>query len=269
MRATPQCWRRKLAGSGHLCQYRARMAEHERWVAASGAQLWTTESGSGTALLLFNGGPGCSDYLQPVAAMLDDRCRVIRFEARGCGRSSWDGKYDLDTLLDDAEVIRRAYDVERWIVGGHSAGPSFALAYALRYSAPVLGIIGVAGGSIVNDRDWSRTYHERFENEGEDKGGIEFHSDTEVNALGVLTWREYIKRPTLLREIAALQVPAVFINAENDIRPNWPTQQIAHLLPRGKYVSIGGATHYPWLSHRRELAEELNRAIDYVLASGE
>ncbi|HEV8244693.1 MAG TPA: alpha/beta fold hydrolase, partial [Polyangiaceae bacterium] len=107
--------------------------ERERWIESRGAQLWTAESGSGTAMLMFNGGPGCNDYLGPVARMLDDVCRVIRFEPRGCGRSSWDTKYDLDTLLEDAEVIRRAYDVSRWIVAGHSAGPGFALAYALRY----------------------------------------------------------------------------------------------------------------------------------------
>ncbi len=240
-------------------------AIEQRWVEARGAQLWTTASGDGTPILLFNGGPGCSDYLQPVAALLEHRCRVIRFEPRGCGRSSWDGKYDLDTLLADAEVVRKAYEVERCVVGGHSAGPSFALAYALRYRAPVLGMIGIAGGSIVNDRDWSLVYHERLENEGEDKGGIEFHSDTQVNPIGMRSWREYIKRPSLLREIAALDVPAVFINAENDIRPNWPTQQLANLLPRGKYVSLAGAAHYPWLTHQSALRSELERALDYVL----
>jgi hypothetical protein len=27
--------------------------------------------------LLFNGGPGCDDYLAPVAGMIDDLCQVI------------------------------------------------------------------------------------------------------------------------------------------------------------------------------------------------
>ena len=69
----------------------------------------------------------------------DDRVRGapgLRFEPRGCGRSTWDGHYDLDTLLADAETIRAAYAVDRWIVAGHSAGVDVALAYALRYPAP-------------------------------------------------------------------------------------------------------------------------------------
>ncbi|HEV8247212.1 MAG TPA: hypothetical protein VGP93_15650, partial [Polyangiaceae bacterium] len=105
----------------------------------------------------------------------------------------------------------------------------------------------------------------RLENEGEEKGGIEFHADTQVNAIGRRTWREFIKRPTLLREIAGLTLPALFINSENDIRPNWPTQQLAMLLPKGKYVSLVGATHYPWLSQPKDLERELRQAVRYVL----
>ena len=105
--------------------------EPERYVRSGTARLWTTSSGCGTPLLLFNGGPGCDDYLAPVAEMIDDLCQVIRFEPRGCGRSDWDGNYDVETLVSDAEAIRQDYGAERLIVAGHSAGPDFALAYAL------------------------------------------------------------------------------------------------------------------------------------------
>src|SRR5512145_486264 len=107
--------------------------EHERFLDSSGAKLWSVASGAGVPLLLFNGGPGCDDYLKPVADLLEDWCRVIRFEPRGCGRSTWDGRYDLDTLLRDAEAIRQAYGVGRWIVAGHSAGANAALAYAIQF----------------------------------------------------------------------------------------------------------------------------------------
>ncbi len=103
---------------------------------------------------MFNGGPGCDDYLAPVAEMIDDLCLVIRFEPRGCGRSDWDGNYDIDTLVVDAEAVRREYGVERCIAAGHSFGPNAALAYALRYSSRVMGLIEIAGGSVLNDRKW-------------------------------------------------------------------------------------------------------------------
>ena len=104
----------------------------ESYVTSGTARLWSTASGRRTPLLMFNGGPGSDDYLGPVAEMIDDLCQVIRFEPRGCGRSDWDGNYDVDTLLTDAEAIRRRYGAERCIVAGHSFGPNAALAYAPR-----------------------------------------------------------------------------------------------------------------------------------------
>jgi pimeloyl-ACP methyl ester carboxylesterase len=68
-------------------------------------------------VLLFNGVPGCDDYLGPVAAMMTGACQVIRFEPRGCARSTWDGNYDPLTTLGDAEAIRAAHGIERWMAG--------------------------------------------------------------------------------------------------------------------------------------------------------
>ena len=236
-----------------------------RYVISGTAQLWSTASGHGPPLLMFNGGPGSDDYLGPIAEMIDDLCRVIRFEPRGCGRSDWDGNYDVDTLLADAEAVRREYGAERCIVAGHSFGPSAALAYALRYPSRVMGLIGIAGGNVLNDRTWSESYHKALEEVGEDLGGHEDKADPAVNPDGNRSWREYIKRPTLFREIADLDIPAVFINGGADIRPNWPTNQLASLMPRGRYVEISGAAHCIWLTHSAELRHELRRAVRQIV----
>jgi proline iminopeptidase len=233
----------------------------EHYVTSADARLWSTVSGTGIPLLMFNGGPGCDDYLAPVAALIDDVARVIRFEPRGCGRSDWDGQYDLDTLLQDVEALRQAYGVQQWIVAGHSAGVDMALAYALRYPDKTVGLIGIAGGKVVDDRQWSATYHARLETVGEDCGGQEFSADPDVNRLGNASWRAFCRRPTLLRELATLPVPCVFINAAEDIRPNWPTQQLAELIPHGQYIEIAGAAHYVWLTHAPQLQLAMRQAL--------
>lgn len=237
------------------------MADVERYVRSNGARLWTCVSGKGTPFLMFNGGPGCDDYLAPVARMVEGVCQVIRFEPRGCGRSDWDGNYAVQTMIDDAEAVRRAYGVEGCIVGGHSFGPSLALAYALRYPAHATGLVGIAGGTFVNDRTWSEAYHRNLDTVGEDLGGVVFTADETVNQEGNRSWREYIKRPALFREIADLPIPATFINGSEDIRPSWPTRQLAALMPNGRYVEIAGAAHTVWLTHAAELRTVLREAV--------
>ena len=246
---------------------KATVESEERYVISDNAQLWSTANGSGTPLLVFNGGPGADDYLGPVAEMIDDLCRVIRFEPRGCGRSDWDGNYDIDTLLTDADAVRRVYGAEMCIVAGHSFWPNAAIAYALKYRSRVLGLIGIAGGNVLNDRTWSEAYHKALEDVGEDLGEHEDKADAAVNYDVNRSWREYIKRPTLFREIADLNIPAFFINGGVDIRPNWPTKQLASLIPGGRYLEIPGAAHNIWLTHAAELRHELRRAVRQIVKS--
>lgn len=110
----------------------------EAFVPVDGGQLWTDAEGEGVPVMFISGGPGCCDYLEPVAGMLEGVAQTVRFDARGCGRSTLLETYTLDGALADLETIREHYGFEQWIVVGHSAGADHAIAYALRSrSAPV------------------------------------------------------------------------------------------------------------------------------------
>jgi proline iminopeptidase len=237
----------------------------ERFLDNHGTRLWSTSHGQGIPLILCSGGPGCDDYLAPVSAMIEDICQVVRFEPRGCGRSDRDKRYDITTTIDDVEFVRQSYGFDKAIIAGHSAGVDTALAYAIRYPAHAMGIIGLAGGRVVNDREWSSIYHENLEKRGEDTGGLVFEADPDVNKIGNATWRQYIHRPTLLRELASIEAPTIFIFAGNDIRPSWPTQQLAHLLPHAQYIEIPAATHHIWRSHPAALQSHLREAINHIV----
>ena len=193
--------------------------------------------------------------------MIDDVCQVIRFEPRGCGRSSRDGHYDLSTTVEDIEFIRREYGFKKILLLGHSWGPDLGLAYLLQHPQNVLGLIGIAGGRIVDDQDWHKTYHDNKSRVGE-ISKEEFNADPLVNTMGNATYKEFIMRPSLLADVGSIECPVTYINAEKDIRPNWPTRQLAALIPKGQYLEIPGATHYIWLTHARELAILLRSTVE-------
>jgi proline iminopeptidase len=229
----------------------------EALVDSHSAKIWTVSQGHGLPLMLCNGGPGCCDYLAPVAAMIDDMARVLRFEQRGCGRSDPKPPYDVATCLMDLEHIRQYYQIERWIIGGHSWGADLALAYILEYAPHVAGLICIAGGRIHNDRAWHQEYRWRKELEGEASPEFEYPFNEVVNEQVNAAWKKYIQKPDLLKAISQAKIPALFIYAENDVRPSWPSEQLAHLMPQARFEVISGAAHYIWLTHSGELKKVL------------
>ena len=233
----------------------------EIYVDSDGVSIWTISQGEGIPVLLCNGGPGCCDYLGPVGAMVEDVARVIRFEQRGCGRSEAEGPYDVQTCLADIEAVRKEHGVNRWIVGGHSWGPDLAIAYATEFPERVLGVVGISGGVIHKDNAWSEQYMRLSKTSGERQPVFDYPPNMDVNKALNASWREYVRKPDLLRRVADLQVPSIFLFGEADIRPSWPVEQLASLMPRGNFVSIQGASHAIWLTHERELRDHLREFV--------
>jgi proline iminopeptidase len=216
--------------------------------------------------MLCNGGAGCCDYLGMVADMLDGVAQTIRFEQRGCGRSQIAPPNDVETCLADLESVRRYYGVERWIIGGHSWGADLALFYALRHAAHVAGLICIAGGRVHNDREWHDEYERKKEMPGERLPDFDYPPNLEVNKLMNRSWKRTIQSPTLLKEISKQGAPALFVYGDRDIRPSWPVEQVANLMPDARFALIEGAEHVIWFSHSDELKSLLR---DFVVGVAE
>lgn len=227
-----------------------------------GARLWIAESGSGAPVMLSNGGPGCCDYLEPVAAMIDDRALVYRWEPRGCGRSSAGGPFDLETTLSDLDGLRETLEHERWIVGGHSWGATLALVYALAYPHRTRAAIMIAGAGLQNDRSWSEAYREGRDAGRDQTPPMAYPPNMEANRVLNESKHAYIRRPRLWREIADLGVPVLIVDGSEDMRPPWPNEQIAALLPNSEYHKIEGAGHCPWFTHADALRGHLTGFLD-------
>ena len=130
----------------------------EQVLQINGVRLWTAVQGTGQPMVLCHGGPGGYDYLAPVADMASDLCRVVRYDQRGSGRSETAGPYNVSTFVNDLEGLRKFFNFERWVVGGHSWGAGLALAYAVKFPTRTIAVLHIAGTG-VDDR-WHDEYRE-------------------------------------------------------------------------------------------------------------
>ncbi len=236
----------------------------ESYIGDEDARLWTATLGEGRPVLLISGGPGCCDYLEPVATLFGDGIRTIRFDARGCGRSSLADRYTLDQALADVERIRRHFGLERWVVLGHSAGADLALAYALEFPGRADAIVCLAGGRIHNDRDWHAAYSEGRDAGREPPLDYAYPYNPDVNLQLNAEWKVYIKQPDLLARLSRLETPALFVYGSDDIRPAWPIEQVARLLPNARFEMLAGADHHLWQGHADALSSLLNDFVSAV-----
>ena len=239
----------------------------ETYIPYGGGALWSCESGPKDAapLLLLSGGPGCCDYLGPVAQLLDQAYRVIRFEQRGCGRSPADGQYDLTTAVEDIERVRRHYGVERWIAGGHSWGANLALVYAMTYPERVQALVYIAGTGIHDNRHWSEEFQRNRSERGERLPEFAYPFNEEVNDEGNRTTWAFGRATDFYWRVSKLNMPALFVIAEDDIRASWPMEQLANLMPNARQVTIRGASHYIWLDNAAKLSAELHNFLREVI----
>ncbi|MEV4201918.1 alpha/beta fold hydrolase [Micromonospora globbae] len=120
--------------------------------------LWAEQSGSGPPLVLCHGGPGLWDYLDPVARLLDDRARTIRWDQRGCGRSQRRGPYSVARFVADLDAVRDQLAGPRMALLGHSWGAHLALRYTIEHPERVSHLIYVSGTGIDPERGWHPHY---------------------------------------------------------------------------------------------------------------
>src|SRR6185436_6422326 len=113
------------------------MKQEEGFVDANGVLIYYKTVGNGRPLLLLHGGPGAShDYFLPYLLPLARTNRLVFIDERGSGRSERledPSLYTVENMADDVEAVRKALDLGKVNVLGHSYGGVLAQAYALKY----------------------------------------------------------------------------------------------------------------------------------------
>jgi proline iminopeptidase len=230
-------------------------------VDVDGVELHVGVTGSGPDVLVLTGGPGCVHYLErDEIAVPGHRCWYP--EPRGVGRSAG-GPHDMARAVADLEAVRRSAGVASWLVLGHSWGSDLAVRYALDHPDVVSGVVGVAGKGPQRDRTWSAAYEAGKANEPE----VPVDIAMDVWAALSASFTEWIHQPDLWRRLADCRVPMHFIAAGDDVRPSWPLQQLAALVPEGQFTVVPAVPHDFWSTHPDRWVDVVTRACDELGAT--
>jgi pimeloyl-ACP methyl ester carboxylesterase/DNA-binding winged helix-turn-helix (wHTH) protein len=94
---------------------------------------------------------------------LSARHRLVRYDERGCGLSDWDvDTFDLDTWVEDLELVVDSAGLERFPLLGLSQGGAVAIAYAVRHPERVSRLV-LVGAYVQGRLARARTPEERAE----------------------------------------------------------------------------------------------------------
>lgn len=257
---------------------------------------WTT--GQRTELppvVLLHGGPGLWDYLEPMAAMLDDLTVVHRYDQRGCGRSDPGGPHTISQYVADLDDLRRRWGYDEWIVIGHSFGATLGLAYGATHPERTAAVGYVSGVGIG---DWRTSFNAERNRRAEP-----FASRRDaLDALAERTWAEEVEYRTLhwatdyaavdvglqlalpmattnlaisreanagnrfgdedcARWAAGIRSPMTFIHGSHDPRPAANARALRALVPGSSFHQVEGAGHLPWVEQPGAVAGVLRTLV--------
>jgi proline iminopeptidase len=128
-------------------QTRASLAVGEHHAIINGVRLWYRAAGrrSGIPVVYLHGGPGqgSQSFAKFAGPYLERDQRMVYLDQRGAGRSErpWNGAYSIDLLVEDLELLRRAWRVPRIAIIGHSFGSILAMEYGAKYPGHVSHIV--------------------------------------------------------------------------------------------------------------------------------
>jgi len=131
-------------------------SQKDGFAQSTGVNIYYRTFGTGTPILIINGGPGLnSDGFVELAKILSAHNQTIIYDQRGTGKSVMQ-KIDASTItmhlmIADMENLRKELKIERWIILGHSFGGMLASYYATIHSDKIISMILSSSGGIDLD----------------------------------------------------------------------------------------------------------------------
>ena len=245
----------------------------ELMIPVSGGEIWAQDTGGdGTPVVLVNANWSTAGIWSPLIGLLDGRCRVIRYDDRGYGRSP--APSVPFTRLADLRAVLDHTGVAAAVVVGHSGGGGTALGLALSEAENVASLILIAPGAP--DYPWPQDdpYMGEFfrlftagDREGLISLGLKTWAAADDDAAAVAEISGAVsgfftvggleqQGPPVYRRLGEVAAPAVVIRGDRE----YPmvaesSDRIASGIPGCRHVVVAGADHLLPLRAPGRLAE--------------
>ncbi|MFJ9822878.1 alpha/beta fold hydrolase [Streptomyces sp. NPDC101160] len=248
----------------------------ETMVRVDGGEVWAEDTGGdGLPMVLVHPGVGDSTIWDPVLASLTGRQRLIRYDARGYGRSpapvtSYTAAGDLAAVLDH-------FGLDRAVLVGSSMGGAASLSLTLDAPERVAGLALFVPGVSGYDLDEEEFYKElaRLAEAGDTEGIVRLGLGLWGRAAGgapesdpvaaahlravLPAWFANVGHqrtdPPAFDRLGEIAVPTVLALGELD-RPQLVrcNEEMAARIPGCRLVRLAGSDHYPTLREPEAVA---------------
>lgn len=209
----------------------------------------------------------------PFYDRLGSIARVVRYDQRGNGLSSWDiPPFTLDNMSEDILAVADAAQLEKFHLFGMSQGVPYAIDFAARYPGRVLSIIGrggfalgdLAGGNQLNQQNYEvsvnlmelgwessdLTYRRHFTSRLAPDALPEMARELDelqriaVPKENLRNFFEFDARLDVVEPAAKVKCPVLLIHSVGDLMvPFADGEHLASLLPQCQFVAISGDNH--------------------------
>ena len=252
-----------------------------------GQRLYYEDSGGpGTPIVLGHGFLMDADMFRAQMAALGDRHRVIAWDQRGHGRTTWDGRpFTYWDSADDLAGLLDHLGIERAVVGGMSQGGFVALRFALRHPQRVLALIMIDSQSGLEDPEKVAQYdamHDVWVTSGASDqlldmvAAIIVGNHAPQSPAWIAKWkamdpptltpiyRTLMDRDDVTQRLSEVKVPVLVVHGTDDVAIDMSVaEDMCARLADCRLVSVEGAGHASNETH----PAPVNRAIEDFLST--
>lgn len=240
--------------------------------------------GADPAVILGHGFLMDQTMFDPIVEALGDAYRLVRWDARGFGKSGWNGQpHDPWVHAHDVAALMDHLDIDSAVVGGMSQGGYSALRFALHYPRRLRGLILLSTMAGPTSPDTIAFYEGNVRTMREHGMVDALVEGTATALLGatehwepwVSRWRQYdprhvaaamealIARDDVSERLGEITAPTFIAHGTEDHgMPIATSEFLASKLPADGVVRLEGAAHAAAFTHADQLIGPLRAFLD-------